>query len=259
VSTATATATNTRGHLSSETIDLLLLSALPADESNAAKAHLDECERCRTRWRELNEDKQRFEQFVFARTLPKVEARAAQAKGSFFERFKLAIALPAFGLVAAGAIAVVALTGGGTQTEDEVYVGVKGQGPSLTLFAARTGGGAFEVKRGGSLQPKDRIRFVVNPGNAKYLLIASRDGAGAFSVYHPFGAAQSVKLASQARLELNDAVELDETLGNEKVVAVFSDAPVQAAEVEAALKANPADPKLPNATLVTWDFVKVHP
>ena len=52
---------NPRGHLSSETIDLLLLSALDATEANAAKAHLDECDLCKTRWRELNEDKVRFD------------------------------------------------------------------------------------------------------------------------------------------------------------------------------------------------------
>ncbi len=39
---------NARGHLTSETIDLLLLSALDAESANEAKAHIDGCDRCRS-------------------------------------------------------------------------------------------------------------------------------------------------------------------------------------------------------------------
>jgi predicted anti-sigma-YlaC factor YlaD len=63
-------------HVSGESLDLLLIGALSPAVANAAKAHLDECEACRVRWRELNEDKQRFEEQVYARTLPKVVARS---------------------------------------------------------------------------------------------------------------------------------------------------------------------------------------
>lgn len=250
---------NTRGHLSSETIDLLLLSALAATEANEAKAHLDSCESCRTRWRELNEDKQKFEQFVFARTLPKVEARLEKerAPAGFFERFRLAILLPAVGLAAAATFAVVSATGPGTQTEDELYIGLKGASPSMEIVALR-GETQFPVKPGAELKPKDRIRFVVNPAGAQYLLIASKDGAGAFTVYHPFGATESTRLAGSLpkKLELPGSVELDETLGTEHVVAVFSDAPVKATDVEAAMTADPAAPKLPNARVLTWEFQK---
>lgn len=253
---STSTSTTARSHLSSETIDLLLLAALPAEETNSAKAHLDECERCRSRWRELNEDKQRFEQFVFARTLPKVEARA-RAQRSPWAWFRPWMGLPAVGLAAA-AVAVVVLTGGGTQTEDEVYVGVKGQVPSLSVYAQRGAGGSFEVARGATLMPKDRIRFAVNPGNAKYLLIVSKDGAGAFSVYHPYGATESVRLEAGRRVELEEAVELDETPGRERLIAVFSEAPVKAADLELAMKQSD-EPKLAGATVVTLDFVKAGP
>ena len=248
-----------RGHLSSEAIDLLLLAALPPPEANEAKQHLDGCDECRGRWRELNEDKQRFEQFVFARTLPKVEARVAQARASFFDRFKLRILIPVLGVAAAAA--VVASMGPGTQTEDDVYVGIKGGAQaSLEVFAVRGAGGVFPVTPGITLQPKDRIGFMVNPAGAKYLMVASRDGAGVFSVYHPFGAQQSQPVTpAKSKLELPTKVELDETLGAERVVAVLSDEPVTAQQVEAALKADPNNPKLPGVRFVSTEFVKVAP
>lgn len=254
-----ATVTNTRGHLSSQTIDLLLLGALPADAGNAAKAHLDDCERCRTQWRELNDDKDRFEKFVFARTLPKVEARAAQQM-PFFTRLRLGLALPALALVASALVVGWVATGSGQTADDEPYVGLKGAAPALEVFAVRGAGGSFAVTSGAALQPSDRLRFVVSPGRARYLLIASKDGVGTFTVYHPFGATQSVELpADGLRRELDGAVELDAALGTERLVAVFSQEPVQAATVEAALEANPTDPKVPEATVVSLDFVKVRP
>ncbi|MDP2270294.1 MAG: zf-HC2 domain-containing protein [Archangium sp.] len=247
-----------RGHLSSEAIDLLLLAALSPPEANEAKQHLDGCDDCRVRWQELNADKQRFEQFVFARTLPKVEARVAAERQGFFGRFKFQLLVPILGVAAA--FAVVATMGPGTQTEDDVYVGIKGAQPTLEVFAVRGAGGAFPVSSGVTLQPKDKIRFVVNPAGAKYLIVASRDGAGLFSVYHPFGAQQSQPLTgARSKLELPGAVELDATLGAERLVAAFSEEPLMAEQVEAALKADPKNPKLPGVRFVTTEFVKVAP
>ncbi|MFZ5445064.1 MAG: hypothetical protein ACOZQL_34055 [Myxococcota bacterium] len=254
---------NARGHLSSETIDLLLLSALEAGEANAAKQHLDDCESCRARWRELNEDKQRFEQFVFARTLPKVEARVLAERQGFFAKFKLKLVLPAFAVAAAAAGVVLVAGGPGTQTEDDAYVGIKGGAahqPSFEVHAVRGQGSSFPVKDGVELQPNDRIRFVVNPAGAKFLMVASTDGAGVFSVYHPFGAIESQPVPElKTKVELPTAVELDGTLGSERLVAVFSEEPIKASEVEAALKANPQHPKLPGVSFVIREFRKVAP
>ncbi|MBL8910641.1 MAG: hypothetical protein JNM17_08070 [Archangium sp.] len=259
MNSSTATAHPRGAHLSSETIDLLLLSALSAPEANEAKHHIDSCESCRTRWRELNDDKARFEQFVFARTLPKVEARVAASRGSFFDRFKLKLLIPTLA-VAGAAAAVVLTTGPGTQTEDDSYVGMKGfASPSFEVFAMRGAGAAFAVKDDTVLHPSDRIRFVVSPAGAKYLMVASTDGAGVFSVYHPFGAAQSHPVEGKAKVELPGAVELDDTLGAEKIVAVFSDAPITAAQVEAALKLDAKNPKLPGVSFVFREFRKATP
>lgn len=255
------TATNARGHLSSETIDLLLLSALASSEANEAKAHLDDCSLCKQRWLELNEDSQKFKQYVFARTLPQVEARLSESRPGFFERFKLQLLLPALGVATAAALALTFAAGPGTQTEDDIYIGVKGLEPTFEVFAQREAGASFAVKADTALKPKDKLRFVVTPGQAKYVLVASVDGKGTFSVYHPFGAAESEKLTGQVprRLELGSTVELDDTMGTEKLVVVLSDAPVKAEAVKAALLTSPAAPKLEGARVLTREFVKVAP
>ncbi|MCA2978374.1 MAG: hypothetical protein INH37_08830, partial [Myxococcaceae bacterium] len=75
------TVTNARGHLSAEAIDLLLLSALSTTDERDARGHLETCAVCQQRWAELNEDSQKFKQYVFPRTLPKVQARLEGSRG----------------------------------------------------------------------------------------------------------------------------------------------------------------------------------
>jgi hypothetical protein len=248
---------NARGHLSSETIDLLLMSALTGDRQHEAKSHLDGCSLCQKRWTELNEDKARFEQFVFPRTVAKLEARLAAP--SLMDRLRAGwkMLVPAAGAIIAASLAAAIYVGGKdrTQTEDDVYIGIKG-GASLEVFAARPEVNApFTVKPGTVLHPKDKIRFVVNTAGSKYLLIASRDGAGAFTVYHPFGAQQSGQV-EPGRIELPGSVELDDVVGNERLVAVFSDAPVSAEADKAAIDSSPTNPKIEKAKVVSWEFVK---
>lgn len=247
---------NARGHLSSETIDLLLMSALTGDRQNEAKSHLESCPVCQKRWSELNEDKARFEQFVFPRTLAKLEARLAAP--SLMERLRAGwkMLVPAAGAIAVASLAAAVYLGGKdrTQTEDDVYIGIKGTA-TLEVVAYRAESGQFPVKPGTVLRPKDKLKFVVNTAGAKYLLIASRDGAGAFTVYHPFGATQSAQV-EPGRLELPNSIELDDVIGAERLVAVFSDAPVSAETVKAALESSPTDPKIEKAKVVSWEFVK---
>lgn len=246
------------GHLSQETLDLLQLQALDATRTTEAKAHLDGCAACKGRFDELAKDAQHFEQFVFARSLPKVEERAQKKPLFAFGGFKWLV--PALGASMAVALiaGVIVRSEGGTETEDEVYIGMKGQAPELAVYALRANSQRFEVHKGTAMKPGDRMRFVVNPGKDRYVMIASRDGAGVFNVYYPFNGKTSASLEGPpvGRLELPGAVELDDTLGEERLVAVFSETPVNAADVDAALRADPADPHLNGARFLTLTFTK---
>ena len=245
---------NTRGHLSSETIDLLMLQALSAGETTEAKTHLDGCASCKKRWDELNEDKARFEQFVMPRTLAKVEERVRGGAG-FFSFLKLPRWVP----IAVGAAVALGITttvtikrvNGG---DDENYVGIKG-GPGLEVVAER-GGKQFPLKPGTALQPKDKVRFLVNAAGSKYVMIASKDGAGTFTVYYPYNGPQSAAVGGR---ELPGSVELDEVVGKEWLVAVFSDAPVKAEAVKSLMEAGAREKGIEGARVVDLRFDKVRP
>jgi hypothetical protein len=244
---------NARGHLSSEDIDLLLLKALPGSEADAAHAHLGACPSCKKRWDELNEDKQRFEQFVMPRTLANVEERVRGGQGLFSF-----LKLPRWAPVALGAAMALGITTtitikrlGGV---DENYIGIKG-GPGLEVMAERSGK-VFPVKAGAALQPKDKVRFVVNPAGSKFVLIASKDGAGNFTVYYPYNGLESAPLSAR---ELPGSIELDEVTGKEWLVAVFSDAPVKADAVKTLMDAGAREKGLEGARVVDLRFDKVSP
>jgi hypothetical protein len=259
---------NARGHLSSETIDLLLLSSLDAAAANEAKNHIDACAKCRTRWRELNEDKEKFVQFVFPRTLEKVSSRVIEP--GFFDRLRIIgpwkVFMPLAGAAIAASLAIGLFLSIPSQKQDEQYLGIKGKLAddvgikgdariALQVIAQRSTEGQFPVKPGTVLRPGDKLRFVVNPGNAKFVLIGSRDGSGAFTVYHPFGGDRSTAIERGAH-ELPGAVELDQVAGNEKLVAVFSNQPLEAKVLKQALELDPADPELKDVRVLSLEFVK---
>ena len=87
------------------------------------------------------------------------------------------------------------------------------------------------LRPGAVLAPGDAVRFVVEPAGHRYLLVVSLDGAGKVSVYHPFDGAESAPLAATARVEVPGSIVLDRAPGPERIVAVFSDAPLSAAAV----------------------------
>ncbi len=247
---------NDRGHLSALTLDRLLLQSLPEAEAAQARAHLGSCEGCRALFAEMEEDRKRFEAHVFARTLPKVAERAAPRP--LLERlaalWRFAVPLAVAGGVALMVAHSVRQPGPrSSRIDDEPELGIKG-GPSLQIFAAR-GESVFAVKEGTRLRPRDRIRFVVQRDEEDgFLLVASIDAARKVFVYYPPGGTESAPVA-KGRVELPGSIELDDTLGAERVFAFFSPRPLAAADVQKALERWPSPPGL-DAKLVTLQFEK---
>ena len=225
---------NPEAHLSSETLDLLMLASLEEGERQKARAHLNACGECQKRWTELEEDSQRFMKFVLPRTLPMVEERAAKVTFWDWVRRHGRVLYPAVALGAAGLLVMV-VTPQLSESElapEPVY---QLKGGARVEVVAQQGEVQRPVTDETVLTEGDRIRFLVEPAGARFLLLASRDGEGAFSVYYPYGGAQSGALG-EGFGELPGSIELDAAPGPETLFAIFSSEPVDASQVEAALR-----------------------
>jgi hypothetical protein len=124
-------------------------------------------------------------------------------------------------------------------------------------FGLRTKGGnslSFYVKRGedvhrGRLRERlvegDQLRFSYTAMTPQYLAILSLDGAGRANQYYPAGP-RAAWIDAGADMLLPSAVELDDVLGEERIVALFCDSAVQVAPLLAALSAKQIDLHRPN-------------
>jgi hypothetical protein len=106
----------------------------------------------------------------------------------------------------------------------------------LQVYAWRGGGARQLTRYDQDVKPGDRIRFAItgSPDDHRYLMIASTDGR-AVSVYFPYGGDRSGVIPGPGRWEVPGSIELDGSLGYERIFAVFSRAPLTTAAVRAAL------------------------
>lgn len=244
-----------RGHATSEALDLLLMESLPSEARAQLERHLGDCHVCQSALSELKADQQHFNRFVYPRTVQAVEA-SGDRRGTPWLRWMPAVGLAGLALVA------VAVLNVGQNDEQQPYIGVKGPGskasvgaPELEVFARRPNGAVFSVTPGATLKVGDQLRFAVNPKDFTHVLVVSVDGASQFSVYVPFDGAQAAQVIQEKKQELPGAVELDETVGREKLVAVFAKRSVTAKEVATALSM-PGQPVIGGAVIEVLEFVK---
>jgi hypothetical protein len=151
----------------------------------------------------------------------------------------------AAGLAAAAAVALVARQPAGER--------VKGSGQSLSMFvqhgAAVRQAGPHELVAAG-----DAVRFAVTSPVSSYVAVLSLDPRGRGSVYFPLGAvAQSVPAGADVALPLG--TRLDESVGEERIVGLFCDKPVELEPIRAALEGgHVAAPE--GCQVVRWSFEK---
>ena len=227
----------TTDHPSQLTFDLGALGALAADDAARLDAHLRACERCRAVVARERAEHLRFVRDVLPRGPRPPDARTGppdqMGELGRRRRRRWLVATP---LLAAAAALLVYLDARRPDAADLVAKG----GPALVAYA-RHAGEVHVVRDGETLHPGDQLRFAVVPDH-RFLLIASIDGAGQVSVYFPFNGSESGAISTHVRTELPGAVTLDETLGPERVFALFSARPISSSIVAAALRDIGASP-----------------
>ncbi|KFE67752.1 DUF4384 domain-containing protein [Hyalangium minutum] len=105
---------------------------------------------------------------------------------------------------------------------DEPDFSVKGS--VVLVMYRKEGDTGIPVSQNARLAPNDALRFEVRAPASGYVAVLSRDGRGAAFVYYPFdGVDAALYDASQPLLP--GAIELDDTLGQEDVYALYSAEP----------------------------------
>ena len=108
----------------------------------------------------------------------------------------------------------------------------KGGGPLLEVFLSRKGVQAL-ARSGASFYAGDQLGFRYQGAGYGFLTLVLVDAKGAVSWLYPSSAAPSIPIAAQGRLQ--DAVELDSSLGQERIIAFFAQRPLSAKRILAAL------------------------
>ncbi len=269
------------------TLMLLHAGELSGVEREAAAAHVDHCERCRAVLDELQAARaQQLAEDPFDAVYPVLQERitalpadgaaarpgrpATEWLGYLWGRLQLGLRRHALGAaVVAAAAAAVALAvvhpwERPVPAEDPTGTRVKGA-VALDVYALQ-GGDVIETDPGVVLRPGDRIQFTYTSGPLDHLIVLGVDGRGTLSRYYPDRGAGSLAVAPGTRVVLEDSLVLDDAPGPEVFVAVFSDDPLDVAEVERALQRALAEgggdaralldwqppPALEAAAAVTW-------
>lgn len=226
--------------------NLAIEKALAADGwqqpiSDTDQRHIADCAKCRTRLEEARELESHFVGSIVPRTLPSLQSRASSSQPTPF--FSLSLVLAGAAMACGLVVVTVSLMdkessssegtsvvapGGHGGTGPEAYIGIKG-GARLQLHVKR-GDRRFVHIGDAALHPADEIRFQVQGGGWPFLMVIYEDPQGGREVVSPWQGERSLKLDSP-EFYPDDALKLDGGLGEERIVAVFSDHSLSSVQV----------------------------
>jgi hypothetical protein len=151
-------------------------------------------------------------------------------------------------VLALGGIALFAIPSGRPpRAPDEIRL--KG-GVTWSVYANR-GTRTWPVSEGETLKPGDRLAFAYSVPQDRYLVLLGIDDAGTLAQYGPDGS--PVRLSrGQGRVPF--AIELDARPGEEQLVALFSQTPLDVAVAKQALAAGAAAARAGNRHVAAADL-----
>jgi hypothetical protein len=209
------------GCLSDFVLDQLVadeLAGQPAER--AAREHLAGCDRCAERLRYFeNVD------------VPALPASVVQRARKATTRSRL-WALP-FAAALAAAV-VLLLSRAGMKPEPIADSGIRTKGAiALTVIARRASGEVTRLAPGDTVLPGDALRFEVAAAQPGFVAVMGLDAKGVATIYAPAsGSMQS--LPGGPPVVLPDAIVTDDTLGAERIVAVFCERSMPLEELRSA-------------------------
>jgi hypothetical protein len=208
-------------HFSSLQLDRLRLQELAEQEASELRAHLPTCSPCADA----------FDQLSVAELLPPLKAKRPLS-------WKWTTLMA--GVAAAAAMLIVLRPANVERRKgSEVALGMYVQHEGFVRRAAP----------GEVVSPGDALRFTATSPGA-YVAVLSLDPRGVASIYFPIAA-----IPAGTDVALPSATRLDDTVGEERIVALFCDAPVDLEPVRASLgRGRLAAPD--GCQVAKWNFVK---
>jgi hypothetical protein len=220
--------------LSDLALDRLGLPECTAEERERAQAHLATCRACAQAAAALDGDRNRFLTEADVPALARdALARAERAPDRGAWQRWLA---PVLGLGLAAAGLMFWLRPGDRAGLPAGGDGLSAKGSfAVELYVKHAErGGEGRLHLGETLHPGDHVRLRLT-GGAAYAAVLAVDTTGRVSVYHPAGGAQAAA-AEPGELPVRGAIELDETLGTEVLLAFSCAQPVDVATLVAAVQ-----------------------
>ncbi len=149
------------------------------------------------------------------------------------------------GLAAAAALVLgVYLTLGGAPPKPGGDDGIRYKGVVSVEVVAKRGDRQFRVEPGSALLENDALRFIVTTGTPGYMDLFSVDSKGRVSPFYPESEPDAdpapMTLGNAGRHVLPGSVILDDALGEEHIVLVFSEAVFDRDEVQKEIRSTGA-------------------
>ncbi|MES1207030.1 MAG: zf-HC2 domain-containing protein, partial [Pseudomonadota bacterium] len=221
-------------------LEALRLGAATPGELEAVERHLAGCARCRSSADALDATHRQFVE-VWVKTRGALRERAgsrpSERRPWSPARWSLFAVAPALAAVLILVVVRPRHHGGGELASEPV---LRSKGEAGLLVVARRGERVFPAD-GEPLRAGDRIRFVLEGVEYPFVMIASVDGNGRANLYVPYEGAESSPVpaheAGAEEVALEGSIVLDRSPGPERLFALFSQRPLPAAPVRAALAA----------------------
>lgn len=205
-----------------------LVAGVTTDRARAAVSHLEECTRCSERVAMLRRSNDEFlQRFPAAKDLPRravIELGQANAGVRAWRRWLWPMGAAA---LAAALFAVVLIPAVNDETTD---AGVRVKGGSIVDVAVARDGN-FSPFSDQRLREGDRLAFRYTT-TKRFLMVVSLEASGRVFVVLPAEGSASMPIDPGVRRRLENGVQLDDYPGAERLIALLSDTPLDAAEVQ---------------------------
>jgi hypothetical protein len=206
--------------------DLIRLTAGDGEEKEmqALRDHASSCPTCGAILTSL--EKQQHD-FLERRPFSEVAPAFIEGGRKHASRRRLVFRLVPAAAVVLLALGVIWLT---LPTEP----GIRTKGEISLAFYVQKGAEAVPGRSGGIYRENDRIQFTYSSGSHRYLFLVSLDDHGAVSNFNHKASDSSIPISPGSNRLLEGSIILDDSIGPERIFAIFSSTPLRFKEIKAA-------------------------